>query len=151
MFKMRVLLYVLTSNVTEHILLADVFEPFRTMSLQSYGLDPVHYYSLPALSWDAALKFSGGKLDLIDIPYCACCQIRTYSTLINRWNANNSNLPFNTKLLKIDFYKNVEMSFWSRYLKGIFCEKLQGVYWLKVLNRHFNIDVKGIFYSFIKS
>ena len=35
------------------------------MSLQSYGLDPVHYYSLPALSWDAALKFSGVKLDLI--------------------------------------------------------------------------------------
>ena len=50
---------------TDVLLLADVFEKFRTMSRHSYGLDPVHYYSLPALSWDAALKFSGVKLDLI--------------------------------------------------------------------------------------
>ena len=50
---------------TDVLLLADVFEKFRTMSLQSYGLDPVHYYSLPVLLWDAALKFSGVKLDLI--------------------------------------------------------------------------------------
>ena len=35
------------------------------MCQQSYGLDPVHYYSLPGLSWDAALKYSGVKLDLI--------------------------------------------------------------------------------------
>ena len=47
------------------LLLADVFEKFRTMSLQSYGLDPVHYYSLPGLSWDAALKISKVKLELI--------------------------------------------------------------------------------------
>jgi hypothetical protein len=47
------------------LLLADIFEKFRTMSLCSYGLDPAHYYSLPGLSWDAALKYSGVKLDLI--------------------------------------------------------------------------------------
>ena len=47
------------------LLLADIFEKFREMSLHSYGLDPVHYYSLPGLSWDAALKYSRVKLDLI--------------------------------------------------------------------------------------
>ena len=50
---------------TDVLLLTDVFEKFRSMSQQSYGLDPVHYYSLPGLSWDAALKFSTVKLDLI--------------------------------------------------------------------------------------
>ena len=50
---------------TDVLLLADVFEKFRTMCQQSYGLDPVHYYSLPGLSWDAALKYSDVKLDLI--------------------------------------------------------------------------------------
>ena len=50
---------------TDVLLLADVFEKFRAMILQSYGLDPVHYYSLPGLSCDASLKFSDVKLDLI--------------------------------------------------------------------------------------
>lgn len=30
-----------------------------------YKLEPVHYYSLPGLSWDAALKHSGVELELI--------------------------------------------------------------------------------------
>ena len=46
-------------------LLADIFEKFRADSQTLYGLEPVHYYSLPGLSWDAALKHSGVKLDLI--------------------------------------------------------------------------------------
>ena len=50
---------------TDVLLLADVFEKFRSVCQQSYGLDPVHYYSLPGLSWDAALKYSDVKLDLI--------------------------------------------------------------------------------------
>ena len=47
------------------LLLADVFEKFRSMSLETYSLDPAHYYSLPGLSWDAALRHSDVKLDLI--------------------------------------------------------------------------------------
>ena len=50
---------------TDVLLLADVFEEFRVMCLSSYQLDPVHYYSLPGLSWDAALKYSKVKLELI--------------------------------------------------------------------------------------
>ena len=30
-----------------------------------YGLDPWHYFSSPGLSWDAMLKMTGIKLDLI--------------------------------------------------------------------------------------
>ena len=40
------------------ILLADVFENFRRMSLNYYELDPCHYYTLPGLSFDACLKMT---------------------------------------------------------------------------------------------
>ena len=54
--------------VTDIILLADVFENFRKMSLETYDLDPIHYYSLPGLSWDAMLKSTGVELELITDP-----------------------------------------------------------------------------------
>ena len=47
------------------LLLADVFENFRTICLKDYGLDPCHYYSAPGLSWDALLRMTGVNLDLI--------------------------------------------------------------------------------------
>ena len=50
---------------TDVLLLADVFENFRQMSLDNYDLDPIHYYSLPGLSWDAMLKYTGVELELI--------------------------------------------------------------------------------------
>ena len=36
--------------------LADVFENFRDMSLETYNLDPVHYCTAPGLSWDSMLR-----------------------------------------------------------------------------------------------
>ena len=46
-------------------LLADIFEQFRSMCLKNYELDPVHYYTVPGLAWDAALKFTKIKLDTV--------------------------------------------------------------------------------------
>ena len=46
-------------------LLADIFEQFRKMCLKNYELDPAHYYTIPGLGWDAALKFTGVKLETI--------------------------------------------------------------------------------------
>ena len=51
--------------VTNILLLADVFENFRKMSLETFDLDPIHYHSLPGLSWDEMLKYTGVELDLI--------------------------------------------------------------------------------------
>ena len=42
-----------------------MFEKFRQMSIDSYGLEPSHYYSLPGLSWDAAPKHSDVEVELI--------------------------------------------------------------------------------------
>ena len=50
---------------TDVALLADVFENFRNLCQEQYGLDPVHYFMLPGLSWDALLKKTGVELELL--------------------------------------------------------------------------------------
>ena len=47
------------------LLLADVFENFRSTCLKHYKLDPAHYYTSPGLAWDACLKTTGQKLQLL--------------------------------------------------------------------------------------
>ena len=47
------------------MLLADIFENFRDMSLKIYGLDPAYFVSLPGLAWHACLKITGANLELI--------------------------------------------------------------------------------------
>ena len=47
------------------LLLADVSESFRKTCLQYYKLDPCHYFMSPGLSWDAMLKMTNIKLELM--------------------------------------------------------------------------------------
>ena len=47
------------------LLLADVFQNFRKTCLQYYKLDPCHYFTSPGLSWDAMLKMTDIKLELM--------------------------------------------------------------------------------------
>ena len=54
-------LYVL-SDVLQ---LADVFENFREICLNYYELDPTHFYTSPGLAWQACLKMTGQKLELL--------------------------------------------------------------------------------------
>jgi hypothetical protein len=49
---------------TDTLLLADVFENYRQVIHKNYGLDPVHFYTAPALSWSAGLKFTKIKLEI---------------------------------------------------------------------------------------
>jgi len=46
------------------LLLTDVWTEFRKVSMESDRLDPSHYTSLPALSWDSMLKMTGVKIEL---------------------------------------------------------------------------------------
>ena len=50
------------------LLLADVSERFRSMTLEYYGLYACHFYTTPGLAWQAALKMSGICLDLLTEP-----------------------------------------------------------------------------------
>ena len=47
------------------LLLADVFENFRNKCLEVYELDPAHFLSLPGLTWQACLKKTNVKLELL--------------------------------------------------------------------------------------
>ncbi len=50
------------------LILADVFEAFRDMSMKHYDLDPAHYISSPGLSQDAMLKHTKAELELLTDP-----------------------------------------------------------------------------------
>ena len=51
---------------TDVILLANVFEAFRNVCLNNYGLDPAHFYTAPGLAWKACLKKTGiRRLELL--------------------------------------------------------------------------------------
>ncbi|XP_031551874.1 uncharacterized protein LOC116289141 [Actinia tenebrosa] len=47
------------------VLLADVFQSFRKMAMEYYGLDPANFYTAPGLSWSALLKKTNAQLDLL--------------------------------------------------------------------------------------
>ena len=47
------------------LLLADVFENFRNMCLEIYGLDLANFFSAPGLALQAALEKTKVKLDLL--------------------------------------------------------------------------------------
>ena len=54
--------------LSDVLLLADVFESFRWFSMRNYQLDPAHYYTSPGLSFDACLKMTKAKIELLTDP-----------------------------------------------------------------------------------
>ncbi len=53
---------------TDVLLLTDIITEFRRVCKRVYGLDALHYYTAPGLAWDAMLKYTKIKLDLISDP-----------------------------------------------------------------------------------
>ena len=51
--------------VSDVLLLTDVFENFRKTCMQYYKLDPCHYFTSPGLSWNAMLKMTNIKSELM--------------------------------------------------------------------------------------
>ncbi|KAK3741187.1 hypothetical protein QZH41_012628, partial [Actinostola sp. cb2023] len=51
--------------LSDVLLLMDVFETFRDVCMEHYTLDPCWYYTAPGLSWDAMLKMTQIKLELL--------------------------------------------------------------------------------------
>ncbi|XP_071650745.1 uncharacterized protein [Temnothorax longispinosus] len=50
---------------TNVLFLADIFENFWDACSASYGLDPAHYYTLPGYTWDAMLRYTGVRFELL--------------------------------------------------------------------------------------
>ena len=57
--------YLNFSLLTDALLFADVFENFRDVFLQDYGLVPAHNYTTPGLPWQRAPKMTDVEVDLL--------------------------------------------------------------------------------------
>ena len=81
---------------TDTILLANVFESFRSICMENYGLDPAHFYTAPGLAWRSCLKKTGVRLELLLDPdmllmfECGICGEIMQS--VHRWAA--ANIPY---------------------------------------------------------
>ena len=81
---------------TDLVLLAEVFENFRKVCQEKYGLDPAHYYSVPGLSWDTLLKKTGVELELLtnmDMHLMIERGMRGGISMVGKWHAKVNNPP----------------------------------------------------------
>ena len=86
---------------SDTLLLVDAFEKFRNMCLKIYELNPAKCFSAPGLAWQAALRKTKVKLDLLtDINMLLIIEKGIKSTLFINMQANN-------KYMK-NYYENKE-------------------------------------------
>ena len=52
-------------DLSDVLLLADVFENSRNICINHYGFEPAWYLNTPRLAWDAVLKVRKVKLELL--------------------------------------------------------------------------------------
>jgi len=82
------------------ILLACVFERFRSKTLEQDGLDPVHFVSLPGLSFTSAFKMTGESISLLnDIEQYTFFErgIRGGMTFVNKHVVRNERVTINNR------------------------------------------------------
>ena len=80
--------------------LVDVFENFRAMCLAEDQLDPVHYFTIPNMTWDSAFKMTGAKVELLtDVEMYEFFEsgIRGGMTFVNKHHSwsNHQSVPEN--------------------------------------------------------
>ena len=103
---------------SDTLLLADVFENFRDKCIEIYELDPAHFLSAPGLAWQACLKKTGVKLELLtDIDMLLmvekgtrggiCQAIHRYSKANNKY-MKNYDKDIISYLMYLDANKNYQ-------------------------------------------
>ena len=97
--------------MTDVYLLTDVFENFRDMCLNYYGLDPAYYLTLPNCSWNAFLSLTEVRLQQIHIK-------EMYEMIENRLRGGMTQcsckkLEANNKYMNEDYDKSKPSSYIS--------------------------------------
>ena len=117
-------------NKTDMLLLADVFENFRNICMSNYGLDPAHYYTSPGLAWDACLKITKIKLQLLsDVDMLLMIEegIRGGVSMVSKRFAKANNKYMGVKFIQ----KNI-----SRFIQYLDANNLYGLAMLMKLPTH---------------
>ena len=101
---------------SDTLLLADVFENFRNMCLDVYGLDPVYFVSAPGLARQACLKKAKVKSELLadyDMTLMIEKGIRGgICQAIHRYTkANNKHMKNNDKNIELSYIENIQHIF----------------------------------------
>ena len=98
---------------TDTLLLADVFEKFREKCIEIYGLDPSYFYSAPGLAWQACLKKTDVKLELLTdyqillmieegIRGVICQSVHRYDNANNKYMKNYDKKMYSSYLTYLD-------------------------------------------------
>ena len=112
--------------MTDVYSLTDVFENFRDMCLNYYGLDPAYYLTLPHYSWNAFLSLTGVKFQQIHIK-------EMYEMIENGLRGGMTQCSFkkveaNNKYMNEDYDKSKPSSYISYFANSLYglamCKKL---------------------------
>ena len=55
----------MSSGILYSLLLGDIIQKYRKLVLKEYKLDPLHFYTLPGLAFQACLRYTRVELELI--------------------------------------------------------------------------------------
>ena len=130
---------------TDTFLLADVFEKFRDKCIEIYGLDPSYFYSAPGLAWQACLKKTDVKLELLTdyqillmieegIRGVICQSVHRYDNANNKYMKNYDKKMYSSYLTYLDA---------SNFYGWAMSQKLSvnGFIWYNDYSFDFNEDV----------
>ena len=124
---------------SDTLLLADVFENFRNKCIEIYELDPAHFLSAPGLAWQACLKKTGVKLELLtdidmllmvekEIRGGMCKAIHRYAKANNRYMESYDKNIESSYLMYLDA---TNLYGWARSQKL----PVNGFEWVKTLSK----------------
>ena len=93
---------------SDALLLADVFENFKNKCIEIYEVDPAHFLSATGLAWQAYLKKTGRRLELLtDIDMLLMVEKETRGGICH---AIYSYAKANNKYMK-NYDENIESSY----------------------------------------